>query len=103
MGTPGLNSHLEKAELRPLFDHTVFSECRAAGCQACGHAGATHGIARDRRCDTPLRLFHSAVDQGQVCFINLSVVELSSERLMRRVSTGNHKNATSITIETMYD
>jgi hypothetical protein len=43
------------------------------------------------------------VDQSEICLLNLPIMKLGGEGLMRPVSAGNHENPTRATIETMYD
>jgi hypothetical protein len=68
-----------------------------------GHAGTALGIAGDGQIDRPVLLFHKALHQGDVDFLDLALAEGFAELGVRGVVFGDQDDAGSIFVEAMHD
>src|SRR6478672_7197161 len=103
MRAAGADAHFEQGELLVALQHAIFAPRCAALRQACRHARAMHGIARDWAIDAAGVVPDAALYQRQINLLDFASRELAREILMRGVGFGNEENAAGQAVEAVND
>ncbi len=89
VGAAGADVNFEQGVFGEAADDAVFGMSGAALVEACGHAGAVDGVARDLCFDCASVARYVSVYQGDVGFVYLSGCELFGKVAMSGVCAGD--------------